>query len=280
MARPATAASTCLPTAAAPDLNRLAGADRFFGIKLVSDRAVTAQLQVDRDGKDGYGLLGTAAPNKTWYLAEGYTGLTFHETLALVNPGNSPAHVRLRLLPFGGRPARAVSENVAAQSTLLVDVNSLMPKQSLSIIATADGPIVLARTLTFSKEGLGGASGYGATAKLGTNTTATRFQTFLTILNPNATPVRVTASFYGQTGGSLGSRTLVVAGLSRANLKLNDFLHASGIASVVTSNLPIVVERPMYFGSPNAAGIAGSDVFGRNGADLAWAFPGGNTSER
>ena len=271
------------------DLDKLAGANHAFGVKLVADRGVTAQLSVARDGKDDYGLLGASAPNKTWYLAEGYTGLTFHETLAIVNPSTSTASVRLRLLPFGGRTARQVTETVAPNSTYLVNVNNLMANQSLSIIANASAPVVLERTLTFSKEGIGGANGYGATAKLGTNTpatswifaegtTTTRFQTFLTILNPNTTPARVTASFYGQTGGSLGSRTIIVSGLSRANIKLNDFLHASGIASVVTSNLPVVVERPEYFGSPNDANIPGSDVFGRNGAGLSWSFPSGNTN--
>jgi len=266
---------------ATADLTALAGPNQVFGVKLSADRLVTAQLRVQRDGKDGYGLLGAPAPATTWYLAEGYTGLTFHETLSLVNPGPMPAQVQLRLLPFGGRPARSVMVTVAPQSTDTLDVNGLMPHQSLSVIAHASQPIVLARTLTF------GPGGYGATAKLGVTTpatswifaegtTTTRFQTFLTILNPNTVPAQVTASFYGQTGGSLGSRTLVVPPLSRANLKLNDVLDASAIASVLTSNLPVVVERPMYFGRPNDAGIAGGDVFGRNGAGLSWTFPGGD----
>src|SRR5207248_605313 len=142
---------------------------------------------------------------------------------------------QLHLLPFSGRPARTVAVTVSAGRTRVVDVNRLLPAQSLSVIATAAHPIVVERTLTFSSDG------YGATAKPGTNlpattwifaegTTTTRFQTFLTVLNPNTVPARVTASFYGITGGALGSRTLVVAGLSRANLKLNDFLHATGIA--------------------------------------------------
>src|SRR5579883_921392 len=266
---------------ATADLTALAGPNQVFGVKLTADRLVTAELRVQRAGRDGYTLLGAPAPATTWYLAEGYTGLTFRETLSLVNPGPMPAQVQLRLLPFGGRPARTVTVTVAPQSTDTLDVNGLLPHQSLSVIAHASQPVVLARTLTF------GPGGYGATAKLGVTTpatswifaegtTTTRFQPFLTILNPNTVPAQVTASFYGQTGGSLGSRTLVVPPLSRANLKLNDVLDASAIASVLTSNLPVVVERPMYFGRPNDAGIAGGDVFGRNGAGLSWTFPGGD----
>ncbi len=265
------------------NLNALAGNNRVFGLKLAANRVVTAQLDVARAGKDDYSLLGVSAPSASWYMAEGYTGLTFHETLALLNPGRTTARVQVRLLPMGGRAARTVTVTVAPQRTLLVDVNRLMPSRSLSVIATSRTPIVLTRLLTFSTRG------YGVTARTGANTaatswifaegsTATRFQTFLTVLNPNRTSTRVTVRFYGRTGTLLARRTINVPGLRRANIKLNNVLHASGVASVVTSAQPIVVERPEYFGSPNGRRIAGSDVFGRNGAGLRWAFPGGTTS--
>lgn len=267
---------------ATANLNVLAGANRIFGVKLTSDGVVAAQLHEFRSGKDGYGLLGVTAPNTTWYLAEGYTGLTFHETLALVNPGLAESQVQLHLLPFGGRAARTVTVSVAPRSTHIVDVNSLMPNQSLSVIAQASQPIVLARKLTFSS------NSYGVTAKTGVNAPATtwifaegattsRFQTFLTILNPNTTGTYATASFYGRTGGSLGTRTVYLPALSRANLKLNRFLSPTVVAAVVTSDIPVVVERPEYFGDPNRPNVAGSDVFGRNGTGLSWTFPDGNT---
>ena len=43
--------------------------------------------------------------------------------------------------------------------------------------------------------------------------------------------------------------------------------------------MPVLVERPLYFGSPNGgAGAGGSDVFGRNGGGTSWLFPEGNTA--
>jgi len=255
-----------------------------FGLYVTANRHITAQITMARDGRDGDALLGNTGLGTRWYLAEGYTGLTFHETVSVLNPDPAtPAHVQLQLLPFGGRAGKSIVVTVAPHSNLVTDINSQLPGQSLSIIANSDRPVVVERTLTFSN------GGYGLTTRAGTNTPATnwlfaegttvnRFQTYLTILNPNTIPVRVTASFFGQTGGSLGSKTIVVAGNSRANLKLNDFLSASGIASVLTSDLPVVVERPEYFGSPNEAGVAGSDVFGLNGAGVRWSFPGGDTN--
>jgi len=254
-----------------------------FGLVVSADRSITAQLNINRPGRDGDSLLGNTGLGTTWYLAEGYTGLTFHETVSILNPDQAtPAHVQLQILPLGGGPGKSVPFTVPAHSNGVVDINQQFPGKSVSIVATADHPVVVERTLTFSS------NGYGMTTRAGTNTAATswlfaegttvnRFETFLTVLNPNLTPALVTASFFGGAGNPLGSRTLLVPGRSRGNIKLNDTLSASGIASVVTSDQPVVVERPEYFGSPNNANIAGSDVFGRNGAGVRWSFPGGNT---
>ncbi len=265
-----------------------------FGLQLNADRQVSAQMTIARDGRDGDTLLGNTAPGTTWYLAEGYTGLTFHETVSILNPDPAvAARVQLQLLPFGGRAGRTVSVTVAPHSNLVTDINALLPGQSVAVIATSDRPVVVERTLTFSTPGPtgNGVTCYGMTTRAGSNTpatswllaegtTVTRFQTFLTILNPNVTPALVTASFFSRGGASLGSKTIVVDGRSRANIKLNDLFYASGVASVVTSNQPIVVERPEYFGSPNGYRVAGSDVFGRNGAGVRWSFPAGNTQGR
>jgi len=265
-----------------------------FGLQLNADHQVSAQMTIARDGRDGDTLLGNTAPGTTWYLAEGYTGLTFHETVSILNPDPAvAARVQLQLLPFGGRAGRTVSVTVAPHSNLVTDINALLPGQSVAVIATSDRPVVVERTLTFSTPGPtgNGVTGYGMTTRAGSNTpatswllaegtTVTRFQTFLTILNPNVTPALVTASFFSRGGASLGSKTIVVDGRSRANIKLNDLFYASGVASVVTSNQPIVVERPEYFGSPNGYRVAGSDVFGRNGAGVRWSFPAGNTQGR
>ena len=254
-----------------------------FGLYIKADRQISAQINITRDGKDGDNLLGNTGLDKRWYLAEGYTGLTFHETVSILNPPALTARTsRCTCCPSADAPGATWPSASPAHTNTVVDINSQMPSLSLSIIADSDQPVVVERTLTFSS------NGYGLTTRAGTHTPATswifaegttvnKFQTFLTILNPNPAPALVTASFFGRTGGSLGSKTLLVAGRSRANLKENDFLSASGIATVLTSNLPVVVERPEYFGSPNGANIAGSDVFGRNGAGVRWSFPGGNT---
>jgi Family of unknown function (DUF5719) len=45
---------------------------------------------------------------------------------------------------------------------------------------------------------------------------------------------------------------------------------------MLTSDQPLVVERPEYGGSPNGPRTAGSAVVGRNGVAAHWSFPGGD----
>ncbi len=263
----------------------LVPATGVFGLSLTADQPIVAQLTVRRAGQDGDTLLGTTGLGTTWYLAEGYTGLTFHEDVSILNPdAHAAASVQLRLLPAGGRGGRVVPVRVPAHTNLVVDVTRLLPGRALGVIATANRPVVVERTLTF------GPHGYGLTMRTGVTvaatswlfaegTTVNHFQTFLTILNPNATPARVTARFFGPTGRRLASRVLRLAAHARATLTLNAILTASGVASVVTSDASVVVERPAYFGSPNAARVAGSDVFGRNGVTPRWSFADGDTRD-
>ncbi len=88
----------------------------------------------------------------------------------------------------------------------------------------------------------------------------------MTVLNPSSsTAVSVTASYFSSTGVSLGSQAIQIAPLHRGNFTLNNFVRANAVSTIVSSNVPVVAERPMYFGAPKAGTTGGSDVFGRNG---------------
>ncbi len=278
------------------------GPGRTVGVTVQANRPIAAQIDVTRRGRDGSLLLGNAGLGTRWYLAEGYTGLTFHETVSILNPDFTHAtRVTLHLLPGAGQPARAVAVVVPRHTNRVVDINQAMPGRAVGLVVTSDRPVAVERTLTFShmrapsdpgvllRTLSGGATGYGQTTRAGTTvaatswlfaegTTVNRFETYLTVLNPGARAARVGVSFFGRSGRLLAGRTLRVAPLSRATLSVNRVLQASGVASVVMSDQPVVVERPEYFGSPNGVAVPGSDVFGRNGTGVKWSFPGGDMS--
>lgn len=252
-----------------------------FGLEVGGDRAVSAQLNLLRDGRDGDNLAPVRSLSHTWYLAEGYTGATFQENVSILNPdATMPARVVLRLMPSGSREVDKVV-TVPAHSNVVRNINDLSPNASLAIVAQSDRPVLVERSLTFGTDGYGLTASAGVTTPRTTwtfaeGTTANHFQTFLTVLNPNDIPTTVNSHFYGVMGQTLSSRSIVVSAHARVTLRYNDFLNASGIAAVVTGTLPIVVERPEYFGSPNAQSIAGSDAFGVNAPATRWSFPDGS----
>jgi hypothetical protein len=137
---------TVIPVAG---IKRLSGT---FGLYVKANRAISAQLHVRRAGQDHDTLLGATGLGMTWNLAEGYTGLPFQDRVSILNPAGKMARVQLRLLPVGGRRGKIVLVRVPAHTNDVVDINRLLPHQSLSIIATANRAVLVARTLTVSSE--------------------------------------------------------------------------------------------------------------------------------
>jgi hypothetical protein len=119
-----------------------------FGLYVKANRPISAQLRVTRAGKDDGMLLGTTGLGTTWNLAAGYTGLSFQDRVSILNPAGKTARVQLRLLPLGGQRGKTVLVRVPAHTNHVVDINRLLPHQSLSIMATANRAVLVERTLT------------------------------------------------------------------------------------------------------------------------------------
>jgi len=254
-----------------------------FGLAVASDQAVSARLTSDHPGRDGASLLGVPGLSKSWYLVADDTHRYTGEVVSILNPdARQRAHVRVRLLAADGGRARVVDVVVPPHSDSHPDVNGVRQGRALDIVASSDLPVLVERTLASGVQGRG--QGRGLTTQTGSPRVATHwlfaegatarpFQTFLTILNPNAVAARVTARLYGRAGRLLKLDVVTVGRLRHATLKLDDRLKESGIASVVTSNVGIVAARTMYAGSPSSPATATSDVSGSPDARFQWNFP-------
>ncbi len=228
---------------------------RYFGMTVSADGPVAAQLTV-RDGAASDILRGHTTLGTTWYLAEGYTGQTYHEIVSVLNPSpRRPAHVRFHVLPVDQHNARRdIALTVPAHAVALDDLNTVLPRQSFGLLVTADQPVGVERTLTFQR------GSHGLTTRTATDVAATtwvlvggvtvrRTQTYLTIVNPGDSSARVTARFYSRLGVTLGNMSLFAPPQSRANVEEN--VVAPGIDNVtatVTSSNPVVVEQETYSG--------------------------------
>jgi len=267
------------------DLGLVAGQGRHISTIVSADRQIGAQSNVYYPNADGSSAVGASAPAKLWYLAEGYTGGTFHEYLDVMNPSPAVASVDVRFLPFNGGALKEERFTVSPRSTIRVDAGQYVPGQSIGAIVSANQGIVVERTLRFGAGGRGADDAMGIASSstvwlFAQGNTSSARQTFLTILNPNqASSATVTATLFDSNGKPVGMKTIVVDALHRGNIKLNSIVASGDVAVSVVSSVPIVVERPQYVGPADLSQApAGSDIFGRNGGGLSWMFPSGDTS--
>lgn len=256
---------------------------RGFGLEIQADRVVGAEMVVRRGINNPFATAGARALSRRWYLAEGYTGQTFHEWLYVLNPGRTAAKIRVRVLPAKGGGARVASYIIPATSPYTIDVNGVLPRAGLSAVVDATVPVLVVRAMTFGKGGYGAAADVGVPAPapdwlFAAGSTANKYQTFITVLNPGAVATKVMVQVYDAAGRLLGSRRAVVGSESRVSLRLNDLARKSAIVTRVRSSAPVVVERAMYDGDPNQAHTGGSIVSGANATALTWTFPDGDTA--
>jgi len=254
-----------------------------FGVQVRADRQVAAELVIARyNHTDGDNLPGSPGLSTSWYLAAGSTnGGT--ETISVLNAdATRAAHVQLQFLGVTGSARKMETVTVPAHTNSVFNINNVVPNQGVSVVALSDVPVLVERTQTFGTNGAGLTTRVGSTTPatewlFAAGTTANGVQTIYTVLNPGDIAATVTASFYANSGGTLGSRTISVGPRSRATINLGNVVQGDGIAAVVTSNQNVVVERGEYTGS-FATAKSGSVVFGRNGAGVRWTFPAGNTT--
>ncbi|HEV2583203.1 MAG TPA: peptidase S53, partial [Ktedonobacteraceae bacterium] len=109
------------------------------------------------------------------------------------------------------------------------------------------------------------------------------FASFLTILNPPASPTATVTATYYAGGIQVGQQVVIVAGGTRGTIYPNRASQAlpARVAVVVTSNQPVAVERPTYFdhiAAGNAGTISGAaDVIGVQTLSNDWLFAEGYT---
>jgi len=99
--------------------------------------------------------------------------------------------------------------------------------------------------------------------------------TFLSILNPQGSNARVTVDYYAD-GQKVQSQATTFPGNARGTFVLGAIKLPAHVAAVVTSDQPILVERPTYFSNINGASGA-ANVVGASGLANSWYFAEGYT---
>ena len=188
-------------------------------------------------------------PNESrrWYFAEGSTRPPFDVSFALQNPNPQPTLAHFIFLTTDGRQV-PYDMRLDPNSRMTLKAADVMPFAEFATIVTTDLPAYVERSMYF---GHGGHSAAGArqTSKtwyLAEGSTVTPFDTWVLLMNPNPVPTLAQMRFLLEDGSVIDHTELVPA-LGRKSVFVNMLFTASGFATQVSSDQPIVVERAMYF---------------------------------
>jgi hypothetical protein len=235
------------------------GTDKDAGIVVTSSEPIACErpMYYDYHGtiQDGSSVVGAPEPGTKWYFAEGTTRAGFDEWLTVLNPSDQQAQVTVRyLLAGGGGGLNPQVLFVEPRSRRTVNVNKEAGEGlDLSAVVESNVPVVVERSLyADTPTCYGGDSGMGTTSpatswQFAEGTTLTGFTTYYTLLNANNTTAKATIT-YAFKDGFLQRQQLTLPANSRTTLNIADDVgNERDVAGSITSTLPIVAERPMYF---------------------------------
>jgi hypothetical protein len=293
--------ATAYPATAAYDM--ATGLGSFNAANLAAD---LVNLTVNAPGGK---RLAPAAP--IWYFAEGYIGNGFEELFTIQNPDPVNISTFTVTYVFPSAPAIVKSHTVNPSSRMTVSANSDLgvgitaPHVTISaIVQVAQGSpnIVVERPMYFkyvngSTTIQSGTDVVGATKPAASyyfaegdtrQTGGHHYWTYITMLNQSATTsANVTVTYFtgacGGTGPACLTEKFALKPLQRATARPDDSginLHQQ-VAISVTSDQPIVAERPMYVQDTitNAGGTFSGAASEIGATQLAkdWLFAEGYT---
>jgi hypothetical protein len=186
----------------------------------------------------------------TWYFAEGSTQANFSTFLLLENPGTANVTSTVTYYKESGPPF-VKQYGVRAASRANIFVNAEVSNAALSMKVESNGVIYAERAMY---TGLDGHASHGIAQPSRTwyfaeGATTSSFQTWVLLFNPNSTSAQATVSLLREGGGTPIVRTYTLAPASRTNVYVNNIVPNAAVATSVSSDIPIVAERSMYFGS-------------------------------
>lgn len=215
----------------------------------------------------GHESAGVTAASTSWFLAEGATGSYFDEYLLIGNPNAGPANVTVNFLRESGAPIQRTYV-MAAQSRLTIKVDDIpgLSDAAVSVAVNADVPVVSERAMYWPETRPGSPpsafnwteahNSFGVTeaglrwglAEGRAGLAPLNYETYILVANPSAQSANVRVTFL-KTDGSTVPTTLEVPPTSRRNVYANAFVPNGEFGVIIesTNNVPIVVERAMYW---------------------------------
>lgn len=271
-----------IPVDEIPDMDAVS-----FSAHVHAEEAIVAERVVyfsagSRD--DGTASLGAAQLSRDWYFAEGYTAQRFDTYLLLSNPGDVATEAGVHfLLEGGGELDYAFA--LAPRSRLTVSVDGLpsLGDKAFSMHVQSGEPIVAERAMYFNKGYIGGGHASAGVTQprsrwfLAEGCTRPFFEEYITVGNPNDVGTFIHVDYQLPDGNLY--RDYWVDARSRSTIPVNsqEGLCGKDVACSVLSDIPVVVERSMYYDLDSHRG--GHNALASGALSKDWYFAEGYTDQ-
>jgi hypothetical protein len=242
--------------------------------------AVERTMRWDGSGYGAHTEKATPGANLNWFFAEGSQGF-FDTFILLANPNPTANVATVTFLREAGGPVTK-TYNLLPTSRTNVHTGSIpeLVGTSFGVTVTFAQPGVAERAMYFGTPLFNGGHESAGVNEASTSWSLAEgavgdyFDTFVLVSNPNAAAATVTFTFLRDTGAPV-VRTQTVAGNSRVTVHVDGIFPSvtnGAVATQVTADLPVVVERAMYWPGAFATWFEAHNAFGVTGTATRWAL--------
>jgi autotransporter-associated beta strand protein len=259
-------------------------AGRSFGMQVETDVPIIAERAMyfastpTRLWSGGTGNAGNPAPSTRWFHAEGASGTFFNTFILVSNPQTTPANVTLRFLLQDGTPVE-LTKTIAPQGRLTLNPAAegepRLTNAAFSTVVTSDVPVVSERAMYWPTDvpfGEGHASSGVVNPALSWALAEGRvggpnaYTTYILLANPNTQAADVTVTFLRESGEPV-VKTYNVPGNTRFNVDVGGMVpelqnESFGVSVTVTNDVPIAVERSIYWNVDGIFWQGGTNALG------------------
>ncbi len=238
-------------------------------IKVESSVPVIPERAMYRYGRsEGHVSIGTTAPAKDYYLAEGTTDWGFTTYVLVQNPNAGKANVSVTFMTESG-PVAMPRFGMESNSRKTIRVNDVLPGKDCSTWLHADKPIIAERAMYWNGGTGGGEACHDSigmpsahkTFYMPDGETQNGHETWTLVQNPDTTRVGIRVTYMRPDGSGNIVFNDTLEPKSRKSYNMADELGTGKAAVMVectTSGKGIMCERAMYW---NGRG-AGTDTIG------------------
>jgi hypothetical protein len=217
-------------------------------MRVTADQSFVAERALYAPTGGGSIAAGAPLPERRWYVAEGYAGQGYAESLRIFNPYDSTAS--LTFTAYTERGAMRVSHRAAAGGTRInVPFSALTLNGSSSIVIDSNEPVVVESIVQIGGN-LGPSAAMALTAPSQTwyfpdGSTLAGNQEFFSLFNPGGSPALVRVQPFS-TGDVPHAIIVHIPAHARASLPLHDKLQHASLAALLQSDQPIVAQEVRY----------------------------------